>query len=356
MTGAEDRIDHEVYEAQCRVGIEAWVAEHLGGTVVDMVRLERWRPQWKVTYEAGGETNAVLVRGNRPIAPVEALRFEMEVMQVLEANGILVPHIHGWVDEPAAFVMDWVETKDRAPGMLHTAIDNPSEMDDDRWQAALGYMEHLAAVHAVPVSEFAGVRRLADAADRAPRHRPARRRAHVRDGRDGGEHRSVAVVPPGVVAAQRPDRSPRRPLPLRRRRPVHVPRPRGRRPPRLRDRQPRRHPLGSRLLPRPPSLREHGRHPRPLPPLRGGHGRADRPASRRVLHGRLPAAGRDRGDLLHDPGDPGRQLDRRDAGEGQHHPPRLRGDRRAARHRARPRADVARLPRRTRSRRPACAS
>jgi aminoglycoside phosphotransferase (APT) family kinase protein len=162
MAGDADTIDHEAFEAKCRTGIEAWVAEHLGGTVVAMERLERWRPQWKVSYSAGGETNAVLVRGNRPIAPVEALRFEMECMQVLEANGILVPHIHGWCDDPVAFVMDWVETEDRAPGMLHTAIDDPSEMDADRWQAMLAYMEHLAAVHAVPVSEFAHISRLSD--------------------------------------------------------------------------------------------------------------------------------------------------------------------------------------------------
>ncbi|HAI64366.1 MAG TPA: hypothetical protein DCM13_05710, partial [Acidimicrobiaceae bacterium] len=162
MTGAQDTIDHEAFEAQCRAGIEAWVAEHLGGEVVAMERLERWRPQWKVSYTSGGETGAVLVRGNRPIAPVDALRFEMACMQILERNGILVPHIHGWMDEPIAFVMDWVETEDRAPGMLHTAMDTPSEMDPERWQATLGYMTHLAAVHAVPVSEFADVKQLAN--------------------------------------------------------------------------------------------------------------------------------------------------------------------------------------------------
>ena len=49
MTGAEDTIDHEAFEAQCRAGIESWVAEHLGGEVVAMERLERWRPQWKLS-------------------------------------------------------------------------------------------------------------------------------------------------------------------------------------------------------------------------------------------------------------------------------------------------------------------
>ena len=156
-----DTIDHAEFEAQCRSGIEAWVAEHFDAEVVDMQRLERWRPQWKVTYKSAHETRSVLFRGNRPIAPVESLRFEMEVMQTLEANGIKVPHIYGWVDDPAAFVMDWIDSEDRAPGMLHTAIDDPTVMTDDRWQAMLEYMSHLADIHAVPISEFAHIDRLA---------------------------------------------------------------------------------------------------------------------------------------------------------------------------------------------------
>ncbi len=155
-------LDHEAFEAECQEGIRAWVSANLAGEVEEIERLERWRPQWKVTYIADGTRQNVLFRGNRPIAPVEALRFEMDVMKVLEANGILVPHIHGWVDAPVAFVMDWIDTEDRAPGMLHTAIDNPTTMTDERWAATLDYMEHLAAVHAVPVAEFAEVARLGD--------------------------------------------------------------------------------------------------------------------------------------------------------------------------------------------------
>lgn len=169
MSGRDEHhsLDAAEYEAQCRTGIERWIAEHLGGTVVEIERLERWRPQWKVTYSSTADspsaTRAVLVRGNRPIAPVRDLRFEMEVMQVLEANGILVPHIHGWMESPAAFVMDWVETDaDRAPGMLHTAIADPTSMTEERWQATLGYMEHLAQMHAVPVEEFSSIPRLGD--------------------------------------------------------------------------------------------------------------------------------------------------------------------------------------------------
>lgn len=147
-------------EKQAHDGIKAWIANELRGEVKSITRLERWRPQWKVTYVADRKEGAVLVRGNRPISSVASLRLEMDAMAVLEKNGIKVPHIHGWVESPVAFVMDWVETEDRAPGMLHTAIENPTSMSDDRWQAMLNYMGDLAAVHDVPVSEFSHIKPL----------------------------------------------------------------------------------------------------------------------------------------------------------------------------------------------------
>lgn len=153
--------NQDAVEAQCHAGIKQWVHEHLKGDVTEITRLERWRPQWKVSYQTADTNSAVLFRGDRPIAGKNDLRFEMEVMQVMEANGIKVPHIYGWVDTPKAFVMEWIETEDRAPGMLHTALENPTTMSDERWQAMLNYMEDLAQIHTIPVSEFAHIRRLA---------------------------------------------------------------------------------------------------------------------------------------------------------------------------------------------------
>ena len=155
-----EAVDQDTFEAQCLQGIRTWIARHLGGEMSGAKRLERWRPQWKVSYRAGDETRAVLVRGDRPNAGEHDLRFEMEVMATLESNGIKVPHIYGWMDTPKAFVMEWIDTEDRAPGMLHTAIENPTTMSEERWQAMLGYMDHLASVHAVPVSEFAHIKQL----------------------------------------------------------------------------------------------------------------------------------------------------------------------------------------------------
>jgi aminoglycoside phosphotransferase (APT) family kinase protein len=155
-----DTTDQAAFEAAQHAGITHWVRENLGGEVLEITRLERWRPCWKVAYAKGDRTAAVFVRGDRPIAGERALRFEMQVMEVLEAHGIRVPHIHGWMDAPKAFVMDWVDTEDRAPGMLHTAIENPTSMSDERWQAMLHYMDHLALVHAVPVEAFSHIKGL----------------------------------------------------------------------------------------------------------------------------------------------------------------------------------------------------
>ncbi|MEM7412443.1 MAG: phosphotransferase [Myxococcota bacterium] len=159
-TATEASLDPDALEAQQHEGIKRWIRDELGGDVSAIERLERWRPQWKVTYEKDGRSQHIFVRGNRPVSGQHALRFEMEVMAALEANGIKVPHIYGWMDSPKAFVMDWIDTEDRAPGMLHTAIENPSTMSDERWMAMLHYMEELAKIHAVPLDAFSHIRGL----------------------------------------------------------------------------------------------------------------------------------------------------------------------------------------------------
>ncbi len=159
-SGQTAQANLDEFEAQCHDGIRRWVAEQLNGEVTNIVRLERWRPQWKVSFRADDKDQAVLFRGDRAVAGKSDLRFEMDVMEALEKNDIKVPHIYGWCDEPKAFVMAWIDTEDRAPGMLHTAIENPSTMSDERWQAMLHYMDELARVHEVPVSEFTHIRRL----------------------------------------------------------------------------------------------------------------------------------------------------------------------------------------------------
>ncbi len=145
-------------EAKQHAGIRTWIREHLGGEVTDMQREARWRPQWKVSYQRDGETSNVFVRGDRPITNPFILHNEMLILQALERNGIRVPHVYGWIEEPKAIVMEFIDTDARDIGYIHTAIHNPTTMSDERWQAMLSYMDHLAQMHAVPVSEFTHIR------------------------------------------------------------------------------------------------------------------------------------------------------------------------------------------------------
>ena len=154
-----DFADMQDFDAARIEGVKRWVAENLGGSVIAIKRLARWRPLWKVQYrDKNNDERAVLVRGDRPISTLFSLEHEMLVTQALEANGVKVPHVHGWSDFPKAYVIDWVETGgDRDPGMIYTAIDTPTVMDPDRWQAMMAYMEGLARIHTIPVTEFKGI-------------------------------------------------------------------------------------------------------------------------------------------------------------------------------------------------------
>lgn len=136
--------------------IKSWIASNLGGTVVAMKRLARWRPLWKVEYrDKNNEEHIVLVRGDRPISTLFSLKHEMLVTKALATNGVQVPHVYGWCDFPKAYVIEWIETGgDRDPGMIYTAIDTPTGMDPDRWQAMLAYMDGLAQIHTIPITEF----------------------------------------------------------------------------------------------------------------------------------------------------------------------------------------------------------
>lgn len=157
-----DELDQARFDRESNEGIKHWIAENLQGEVTGITRLERWRPQWRVDFKSAEGAATVLFRGNRPNAGERNLRFEMEVMQVLEKNRINVPHIYGWVETPKAFVMEWIDTDDREPGMIHTAIEKPAVLTEDRWQALQSYMSDLAALHAIPIAEFAHIEELSN--------------------------------------------------------------------------------------------------------------------------------------------------------------------------------------------------
>lgn len=118
----------------------------VGGRVVRASRQARWRPAWDFDVERDGAIVPVYFRGDRTEGSgVYGLEQEYGVLRVLAANGIPVPHVYGFCDEPRGIVME------RSPGRANLA----TARDDDERRAVLDhYMELLAAMQRIPVAEL----------------------------------------------------------------------------------------------------------------------------------------------------------------------------------------------------------
>ena len=124
-----------------------WIEGELGGRIVRAERQARWRPAWFLDLERGGDTLPLYFRGERGEADhgAYALEHEMNVLQVLERNGIPVPHVYGFCPEPRGIVMQ------RCPGRanLRTARD-----DAERVAVLDEYVSLLAKMHAIDPADF----------------------------------------------------------------------------------------------------------------------------------------------------------------------------------------------------------
>jgi hypothetical protein len=88
--------DVAAHEQRQRDAIAQWVETNIGGRVAEVTRLRRWRPVWRVSYEKNGATRGLLVKSLRGWESIPySLEHEMRLNQVLEANGIGVPHVYG---------------------------------------------------------------------------------------------------------------------------------------------------------------------------------------------------------------------------------------------------------------------
>lgn len=126
--------------------VAAWLAANLGGTVTGISRQARWRPVWFASVDRDGEVLEVCVRGERTDMPlIFPLQHEMRFQRVLHEHGIPVAEVHGWIDDPAAYVMT------KVPGEQHFGTTS----DADRRAAVDDYLQILARLHALPVQPFA---------------------------------------------------------------------------------------------------------------------------------------------------------------------------------------------------------
>jgi aminoglycoside phosphotransferase (APT) family kinase protein len=126
--------------------VVAWIERHVGGRVTRIERQPRWRPAWFADVERDGAVVPLYVRGDRGSAYGQVFPLEQEqvVLEVLEAHGIPVPHVHGMCPDPLAIVME------RVPGR----VDLSTAVDDDERRAVLDhYVDLLARMHAIPAAE-----------------------------------------------------------------------------------------------------------------------------------------------------------------------------------------------------------
>jgi aminoglycoside phosphotransferase (APT) family kinase protein len=127
--------------------LQSFVESVTGGRVISMERQLRWRPAWFVDVERAGDTLRIHIRGDRNsnILPFPELKREADILQVLEAHGIPVPHIWGVCTDPPAIIMDAV------PG---TRDVRHARSDEERRSIARQYAEAVARMHKIPVEAF----------------------------------------------------------------------------------------------------------------------------------------------------------------------------------------------------------
>lgn len=122
----------------------------VGGRVIGAHRQARWRPAWFLDLDVEGQTRPIYFRGDRGLGQgnIYGLAYEARVLQVLEAHGIPVPHVHGMCEDPLGIVMDC------APGRenLATAVD-----EAERRAVLDHYMEILVEMHRIDPAAFEAI-------------------------------------------------------------------------------------------------------------------------------------------------------------------------------------------------------
>lgn len=139
---APDNAD-QVLESKLRRCVEQVV----GGKVTVMQRLIRWRPAWNVEVLRDGKVMGVHIRGERggDVSPFPDLRREAQILTLLHEQGVPVPRIYGFCEDPQAIIMELV------PGTRDIAL---ATDDEERSSVARQWVRAMAAMHQLPLPPF----------------------------------------------------------------------------------------------------------------------------------------------------------------------------------------------------------
>ncbi|MEO5841967.1 MAG: phosphotransferase [Acidimicrobiales bacterium] len=140
-----------------------FVERELGGTVIAIERIPRWRAGWYLTLERDGSTIELYARGERgpDFASPFDLEHEARVHHLLEAHGVPVPHVYGLAEGPVRTLI-----MTRVPGQQGLAL---ARDDATRRDLMTTYLGHLARVHRIDADRLraAGFRVPANSVDAA---------------------------------------------------------------------------------------------------------------------------------------------------------------------------------------------
>jgi hypothetical protein len=124
-----------------------WVEEKLGARIVSFERQARWRPAFFLELDRDGESLSIYLRGERGELDhgIYPLEHESRVLQILESEGIPVPHVHGFCPDPHAIVMD------KVPGRANLAT---ADSEQERVDVLDHYIDLLADMHSIDPKRF----------------------------------------------------------------------------------------------------------------------------------------------------------------------------------------------------------
>src|SRR5580700_1321150 len=106
MSAPHDQEQSDLRHREARLA--AWAERTIGGRVVSIEAMDRWRPAWNFDLDTGDGILALHARGERDdgIGMPYQIDYERRVHDLLEAHDVPVPHVYGYCDDPYVMVMD----------------------------------------------------------------------------------------------------------------------------------------------------------------------------------------------------------------------------------------------------------
>jgi Phosphotransferase enzyme family len=126
--------------------LAAWAEQAIGGRVVSIEAIARWRPAWNFDLDMGDRVLALHARGERDdgIGMPYKIDYERRVHDLLEAHEVPVPHVYGYCDDPYVMVMD------RLSGSVDVSF---AATEEERVDVVLQYLSFLPRIYGIDLEE-----------------------------------------------------------------------------------------------------------------------------------------------------------------------------------------------------------